>query len=123
MMQSYDFNVWVNKLVVVTRTFAQCETLITFECGFDRQSRLSSLRLLKLSKSKRLRSVNLAIYKYVYVKIYNYFNANFKCNWKLYKEIFIPRTSATWNSLLSSCFPDLYDLQVFKKTVNDHLSS
>ena len=46
-----------------------------------------------------------------------------KYNRNFYRDSFIPRTSAVWNALPQSCFPDEYDLHSFKKKVNDYLLS
>jgi len=46
-----------------------------------------------------------------------------KCTHSFYANSFFSRTSAIWNALPASCFPDEYDLQSFKKEVNRHLLS
>ena len=38
-----------------------------------------------------------------------------------YSNSFIPRTSMLWNSLSKECFPSEYDLDSFKKSVNEFL--
>ncbi|XP_065672225.1 uncharacterized protein LOC136090045 [Hydra vulgaris] len=41
-----------------------------------------------------------------------------KCSKNSYSSSFFPRTSVLCNSLPSSCFPDLYNLQSFNSSVN-----
>ena len=43
------------------------------------------------------------------------------CHKKFYVTSFFPRTSVMWNSLPISCFPDSYNLNVFKSRVNKFL--
>lgn len=43
------------------------------------------------------------------------------CQRKFYATSFFPRTSALWNSLPLSCFPDKIDLNCFKSRVNRYL--
>jgi ribonucleases P/MRP protein subunit RPP40 len=45
-----------------------------------------------------------------------------KCSKNSYLSSFFPRTSVLWNSLPSSCFPDSYNLQSFKSSVNCYLA-
>ena len=45
------------------------------------------------------------------------------CQKKFYATSFFPRTSAIWNSLPLSCFPDTIDLNCFKSRVNKYLST
>ncbi len=45
-----------------------------------------------------------------------------KCSKNAYSSSFFPRTSALWNSLPSSCFPDSYNLQSFKSSVNRYFA-
>ena len=42
---------------------------------------------------------------------------------KFHADSFIPRTSSLWNKLPRDCFPSSYNLNTFKKRVNNHLSS
>merc|ERR1711942_167742 len=46
-----------------------------------------------------------------------------RCKRGFYASSFFPRTSALWNDLPVSCFPDGYDLLAFKRRVNRHLLS
>ena len=46
-----------------------------------------------------------------------------RCKRCFYASSFFPRTSALWNDLPVSCFPDGYDLLTFKRRVNRHLLS
>ena len=43
------------------------------------------------------------------------------CQKKFYSTSFFPRTSALWNSLPLSCFPDTVNLNCFKSRVNRYL--
>lgn len=43
------------------------------------------------------------------------------CKKAFYSNSFFPRTSVLWNSLPSYCFPDVYNLNVFKSRVNRFL--
>ena len=45
-----------------------------------------------------------------------------KCSKNSYLSSFFPRTSILWNSLPSSCFPESYNLQSFKSSVNRYLA-
>ncbi|XP_065662653.1 uncharacterized protein LOC136085290 [Hydra vulgaris] len=45
-----------------------------------------------------------------------------KCSKNAYSSSFFPRTSAIWNSLSSSSFPDSYNLQSFKSSVKLYLA-
>ncbi len=44
-----------------------------------------------------------------------------KCSRLFYSNSFMSRTSRLWNSLPYSCFPESYNLQLFKCNVNRHL--
>ena len=46
-----------------------------------------------------------------------------RCKRCFYASSFFPRTSALWNDLPVSCFPDGYDLLAFKRRLNRHLLS
>ena len=41
---------------------------------------------------------------------------------KFHSQSFFPRTAVIWNSLPKSCFPDIYNLRLFKSKVNKFLS-
>ena len=42
---------------------------------------------------------------------------------KFHAESFFPRTTSLWNKLPRDCFPNGYNLKLFKSKVNKHLSS
>jgi len=44
-------------------------------------------------------------------------------NTSTYSESFIPRTASIWNSLPDDCFPETYNLDLFKRNANSYLSS
>ena len=46
-----------------------------------------------------------------------------KCKKSFYANSFFPRTSILWNSLPIECFPDSYNIQIFKSRVNQHLAA